>query len=441
MRLLVISYYYAPDNNPRSFRWTSIAEEWAAAGHEVHVVSRWRNGLPREEVMNGVTVHRAGGGLVEVLRARLSGRAAPAGVTASRAGPTRRSPAVQILRWVHDVSWRKLYWPDYATLWRRPALALADRLIRDGGVTTLFSVAHPFSGHVVGLALKHRHPGLHWIADSGDPFAMQTDPPSNNLALYRRRNIRVEDQVLAQSDYCTVTVEGCRHAYRQAFPHHAGKLVTIPPLQPRVDPAPPLEAGGPIRLLYAGTFYRNLREPGYLLALFAALAARDARLELHIYGDLNDCHAAFTAHSELLDQRLFLHGVLPRSRILAEMAKASVLVNIGNRSAVQVPSKIVEYMALGRPILNLAADGGDTSQDMLAAYPAALTLFDRGNAPDDAEVAQALSFATTCPSPSHEDVQRICAPYRAAAVAAAYLALIGGRASKAQPAATTNAAI
>jgi hypothetical protein len=38
MKILVVIHSYAPALNPRSFRWSAIAEHWAARGHTVDVV-------------------------------------------------------------------------------------------------------------------------------------------------------------------------------------------------------------------------------------------------------------------------------------------------------------------------------------------------------------------------------------------------------------------
>jgi len=57
-RRLIISYSYKPANNPRSFRWSAIAEFWVKQGYQVDVVTAWKSGLPRQEVVNGVHVYR-----------------------------------------------------------------------------------------------------------------------------------------------------------------------------------------------------------------------------------------------------------------------------------------------------------------------------------------------------------------------------------------------
>src|SRR5262249_42877736 len=63
--ILIVSYIYAPDHSPRAYRWSAIAEHWAAQGRRVEVIAGWKSGDARREDRSGVTVHRVGGGLVE----------------------------------------------------------------------------------------------------------------------------------------------------------------------------------------------------------------------------------------------------------------------------------------------------------------------------------------------------------------------------------------
>jgi glycosyltransferase involved in cell wall biosynthesis len=385
MRLLIVTYLYAPDRSPRAFRWTALAERWAAAGHEVTVIAAGARGLDRR---NGVTIHRVPGWL------RRS--ATVGGASAAR---SRRS----LLKAVYDRTLKRVLWPDYAFDWYLPALRCARGIEADRLVT----VSHPFTPHLVGLALKRRR----WLADIGDPFSLLDETPLNNARLYRGLNRRAERRVLAAADAVAVTVESARTAYAAAFPESAPKIAVVPPLLSL--PAAgvnPLPAGG-THLVFVGTLYRALRNPAPLLALFAELRRRRPDLALHFFGELHDCASLF----EPLPAGVHLHGAVPRGTAAAAMRQADALVNIGNATAHQVPSKLVEYVAAGRPILNLAATPADTSAAFLDGHPA---LCQAG----DAETV--LRFLDERRSVPTEWSERFLAPYRLAAVAGAYERLL-----------------
>jgi glycosyltransferase involved in cell wall biosynthesis len=432
MRVLIISAIYAPDTSPRAYRWSAIAEHWAARGHTVDVVAAWKPGDARDEIRNGVTVHRVGG-MIERLRARLGGSSHRA-VGAAPAPAKRQSLLRGIANSVYALTLKQLFWPDYAFHWYPAAKEAALRLCRENRYDAMISVSHPFTAHLVGRAVKQSNPQLHWIVDIGDPFSLLDEIALNNRMLYGALNRRAEQSILTRSDAIAVTVERCRRDYLAAFEILPEKITVIPPLlslpsraaaQPK-DPFPP----GGRHLVFIGTLYRALRDPSPLLALFAALRARRPDLHLHFFGAVNDCAPCFAGVSSEIGRSIHLHGMVERDAVTAAMQAADILVNIGNSTPHQLPSKLVEYAAAAKPILNLAASDADSASDFLAEYPAALTLRLRGTEPDTASVEAALAFVAAPPAIDAAAADRFLAPYRIDRIAVAYETLIDAAASR-----------
>ena len=73
-----------------------------------------------------------------------------------------------------------------------------------------------------------------------------------------------------------------------------------------------------------------------------------------------------------LGPRLQILGPVPPARAAALEAQAGVLVSIGNAAANQVPSKLFEYAAAGKPVLHLSAGENDAALPYLARWPLAL---------------------------------------------------------------------
>ena len=121
---------------------------------------------------------------------------------------------------------------------------------------------------------------------------------------------------------------------------------------------PPAETGSAVQpqsCVFCGTLYRKLREPGALLALFAALGGG---WTLIMAGGGWEAFAPARAQAEAaLGPRLQILGPVPPARAAALEAQAGVLVSIGNAAANQVPSKLFEYAAAGKPVLHLSAGG------------------------------------------------------------------------------------
>ncbi len=411
MRLLVVSNFYTPMVSPRAFRWAAIAEYWAAQGHVVDVVCAWMSARPLHETLNGVHLHRVGKSLVQVLRGwvRQPGVEGSHGrqLEASSAGGGKRR-LTAFMKWVHNRTWKRVYWPDDACLWYFPAMIEGKRLLTSHDYNGLVTVSIPFTSHLVGLRLKREFPSIPWIVDIGDPFSFSDAAPQNNHRIYRWLNHYAEEIVLATADAVTVTTDRTLERYAILFPKSASKLHTVPPLvsitgselgNDEVSSALSSDAGK-VRLMFIGSLNKNVRNPDFLLQLFARVLETPLadRVELHFVGEIHDCGDSFRAYRALLGEKIFLHGVVSHETAIQAMHEADILVNIGNRTAHQLPSKVVEYASTGKPILSLMSRPDDSSARLLESYPAALFVTEDEASLDGESFARLLRFIERPPS-------------------------------------------
>jgi len=382
-KVLIISFQYWPALNARAFRWTALAEAWVRAGREVHVVCARVPDRPALETRNGVRVHRVGSAWVERLR----------GAVMPRSGGTTVKPNAvwRILTAVARNLWHGIYWPDTSCTWYFAARNKARKLLATIDPDAVVSVSPAFTAVAVGRSLAHpTRRGFRWLIDLGDPFSFAEEAPPNNFRLYRQLNIRFERGCFAAADSVSVTTAETRERYAALFPESAQKIAVIPPLVALPETVIAVghsDSSGCRQLAFLGRLYPTIRRPDFLLALFAALgeAPEGKRYELHFYGETRECGASFAPYQYMVGKTLFLHGLVQRERAASAMHSADVLVNIGNDTRYQLPSKIVEYAMTGRPILNLVPRPDDSSAKFLADHPAHLTLVARvgGPAPED----------------------------------------------------------
>ncbi len=402
-RILIVSHAYAPQQNPRALRWGSIARYWGSQGVAVDIVTASQPGLPSRLTLDGVTVYRVGNRPVEKVRALFSTRNA---LLKADSGPNpRRLPFLKSsLKLLHDVTWRHLYWPDYACLWIAPASRQIQSLLSRNDYSTVISVSDPYSGHLATYrALKQSSP-IRWLVDIGDPFSSRELATPNNQHLYLARNRRLENDILSHSSVVTVTTEATSAEYARIFPHVAEKLHVIGPVMSQSedvsrnhDRRPTVRSGK--KLVFVGTLYAELRHPGSLLRLFAELIKRPGlgNTELHFYGGTVGSSNFLDGFQSLLNTNLFLHGVQPRERVLQAMDDADILVNIGNHSTVQLPSKVVEYVWAGKPIWNLSSVPNDCSSSYLKGYPHLLSQTCLDSSQPEQSVEELARFVTSVP--------------------------------------------
>jgi hypothetical protein len=93
--------------------------------------------------------------------------------------------------------------------------------------------------------------------------------------------------------------------------------------------------------------------------------------------------------------------VVDHAVVAQAMRESDVLVNIGNTSRNQLPSKVVEYAALGKPVINIAQIEGDSSTEFFGDYPKALSLMSDSDEPSAQQIKRAEEFIAQLPT---EDV-------------------------------------
>ncbi|MGH8015918.1 MAG: hypothetical protein ACREBV_06985, partial [Candidatus Zixiibacteriota bacterium] len=410
-RILVISHSYTPFLNPRAFRWSAIAEHWVKEGTKVDVVSSWLPGLKRFEILNGVEIHRVGGTILERLRAMLRPKTrATAEIDTNSDKDTTIGYFSTIGKWVfaaarfiNDKIWKNIYWPDYACTWIGPAASKAIELCEMEKYSAVVSVSDPFSSHLAGEKVKQFKSEINWLVDIGDPFSFRHDNPTNNHTIYRKLNNRVEKRIFSFADCVTVTSENTRRKYAEVFGGLESKIHTVHPLWDKfnagVNDDRILSGKKKIKLVYVGTLYRSIRNPEYLLKLFEILASIPGHenVELHFFGGNDDCRSIFETYHYLFGEKLFFHGLVSRTKVLRAMSEADILVNIGNNNPYQLPSKLVEYAGLAKPILNLYTIANDSSKEFLQEYPAILNIQASSSAPIYDQANQLAEYINLLP--------------------------------------------
>ena len=413
-RVLLITAWYHPFIHPRAHRWTALAEHWAAQGHEVHVVCGRMRGFPKDSELNGVHIHRTGfDSLKEVFYyyfSETNARSRP------ETGITSDGFFSKTLQFLYRALWKRIHFPDDTGIWYFPALRCAERIIRQHQIEAMVSVSFPFTGHLVGLALKKRHPHLPWVADTGDPFTIH-DVPLYNEFLYGKINRRLEKQVLETADCVTVTTPALKSRYEQVFAKAAiRKIEVVPPLLHPLDPVDGSELPGTwqiqrvkddIHIGYFGTFLPVIRTPFAFLNLLDHLQftqpALYHRIHIHIFGEVfPDFLAPLRRHPVIR-----LYGLRSRAHARAAMPQMDALLHVGNRTDYQLPSKAVDYLASGLPVVHLTYTGSDPFIDFWGDLPGLICLHitDDRVGEEDADQLNWESFAAT--ATGREEMKRM----------------------------------
>lgn len=125
--------------------------------------------------------------------------------------------------------------------------------------------------------------------------------------------------------------------------------------------------------VFAGTLYSDIRRPDFLLKLLNSISLDNIKLYLFVSNPLSSEQVnAWKALAENIQVEFC--KAIPFDEMIAVMRQADFLINIGNKASNQLPSKIVDYIATGKPILNIVQIEACPTLQYLSKYELSLSI-------------------------------------------------------------------
>lgn len=276
---------------------------------------------------------------------------------------SKRPWPIRVLRdWLH--------FPDDYGGWLIPGILEGRRIMRREKIDVVYSTSPSTVTHLIAMRLK-RFTNLPWIADFRDPWEVLF-PECVYLdenRLKRAAEIRAGERVVASADLVITNTDRACSAYQKRFPYlPATKFVTLPNgFDPQdFENIPHTNSEGPkLTIMYAGTFFADLRSPNEILEAVTELV-NEGRLDpdrfvLKIVGS-----SSFTQPETPVIE------VIPRvshSKSLRMMAESDILLLLqqSEKYRLQIPAKTYEYMAAQKWILAIAPEGA--TADLVRRMP------------------------------------------------------------------------
>lgn len=294
-------------------------------------------------------------------------------------------------------SLRKL-WPKSAVVpddlvdwWPRVAEKALEEL-NDNAFEALITFGHPWSDHLAGQAIK-RATGIRWVAHFSDPWV--GNPYNHPMSPAQENRMQeLEEGVVRDADALIFTNPATVDFVMDKYPTKwKDKAIVIPhgydsqTLQ-GVNPSYP--EVGRLQILHSGALYGPRKPDGLLEALRILKTDPDVLKQLRIsfQGRIKDLARlqTFIRDNDLADHVRFLAQVSHKES-LGTAAAADVLLVIdaaSHQESVFLPSKLVNYLMLRKPILGLTPERG-VSADLLRRIEEPVA------APDDpVAIAEAL---------------------------------------------------
>jgi len=347
-RILIISYFFAPQNIIGAVRATKMAKYLTRMGHEVTVICG-----PGRTIDTDPTLERDLQELTDVhmitewnpIRSRQAQKSAVSAAPSASSSPASPSR----LAGVKDAVYRYVRWLTDRDF-RNRAIRELDRL--QGTYDVVFSSYAPFSVHEIAREAKRRGFAKRWIADFRDEvflfFRWQNGHKERYMRMLRR-----------EADILTAVSSGFLEMMQF---DDIGRVLSNGFDREDLPAIEAVSHSGKLRVVYCGQLIDSRSKVGKrdITPVFRALrrladehviAAEE--LELVYAGREGALFADYAARSGLEDC-IADHGQVSRERSIALQKSADVLVMASVHLSSQkgiLTGKLFEYMMMDKPII------------------------------------------------------------------------------------------
>ena len=346
-KILIVTHQFLPHVSPRTTRWKMIIDDLIERGNQVTILT----GTPPDDSVKNYDILYFGNKKISST------------ISSIRKDANNNSQNRAIKNFVYN-SLKKIYrflfktfsWPDYAMFWAYTIYKNKKKIPKN--YDYIFSVSLPFTSHLCGSILsKH---SSDWIMDIGDPFSLKKDSPENNKFLYSSINTYFEKKYYKKSKRIIFTHYESLLFHQENFNLDPKKLIIGHPISKidlnKISSSEKYNYSDvPVKIGYFGIFTEGIREPtNYLNSIF-----KDSENDFHHYWYINNESKKYFI-SYLNNKQHTFKNLVPRTEAIDLMInKMHILLSIGNKNTYQLPSKVIEYISLGKPVLHFAEISND----------------------------------------------------------------------------------
>lgn len=365
-KVLVITYYWPPSGGSGVQRWLKFVKYFRDFGIEpiVLTVDADFAAYPNfdftliDEIPEGVEIHTTKAKSPFAMYSKVRKKKVP---NVGFAGEKNVGFLEKIMRFIRG----NFFIPDARIGWNKYALEKAREILIKNDITCVVTTSPPHSTQLIGLALKNEF-NVKWIADLRDPWT----EIYYNKELFRttfaiKKDYRYEQLCLQKADKIVVVSPDIKRHFAANRKEILNKISVIPN---GYDVADFLETNNVEKILnskvirYVGNLGEQYPISGFLQA-FAQLLVNDAEWKLEFIGN---CHQGVKQKvAELgLSQAVEFIPYVDHKLAIQYMQNASVLLliipEIENNKGI-LTGKLFEYLATGKPIINIGPKDGDAS--------------------------------------------------------------------------------
>tara|TARA_B100000287_G_scaffold407870_1_gene433695 strand:+ start:1 stop:846 length:846 start_codon:yes stop_codon:yes gene_type:complete len=217
----------------------------------------------------------------------------------------------------------------------------------------MITVSLPFSSHIAGYIINKKKK-KEWVMDIGDPFTLKKDAPENNKYLYGFLNKYYENKFYSLANKILFTHKESLNFHKEYFKIDSSKTFVANPIskfdQQIFNKSLNYDySSKPIKFGYFGIFTKGVRSPNNFLKSLKDID------DIEIFWYVNDDSREQIKSNNLMISNSHFKNIVPREDAINLMADSvHCLISIGNMNTNQLPSKVIEYLSTGKPVIHFA---------------------------------------------------------------------------------------
>lgn len=246
-----------------------------------------------------------------------------------------------------------------------------EELNKEIGVSVIFTVSNTVFPHLAALRFKKRHPNVKWLAFFYDPYSPHYIYYKYKLfkPIWKILNRKKEQEIYDSADAVLLSSELYKFVPQHFRINPAKCYPLLYPLndlhftQSKED----AQSSATCKLFFAGMFYKKIRNPEFALSTLSKVSG----IKFDMFVGKGECEDIINKYNtESFHREEFVN----HDRYLEMISNEyDVLVNVGNVSTLQAPSKMLELLSTGKPILNFYF-AKDSQYKMIEKYPLGLNI-------------------------------------------------------------------
>lgn len=249
-----------------------------------------------------------------------------------------------------------------------------EQLSKKVKIDVVISVSNTCFTQFAAYKFKSEHPDVRWIQFVTDPFSENHIYYRYKLFpnLWKKINMNDERKFYDKCNAAFLTPE-LFDVVKQKFPESAYKcyqmqftLTDLSKYKRHTENKDDI-----IKLVYAGAVYKDIRNPEFMMQTIAAISNIKLDMFTNKGANRGECDSILERN---VSSNISVFDFAPKDKYNDMICNEyDILVNIGNISTLQSPSKTLDLLSTGKPILNFYFVK-DSQYMMIEKYPLGLNI-------------------------------------------------------------------